>query len=150
MLHDGSLAGVTPLKAQDLKAEGTRASTLCRRRHSRFRTHRGDFYPSVFLPCVSPLPLCAAAFYRRYGGKSLIARFRVRRKGIANPFSRRRPPETAEFDASLYLLKIRGAARIRLRGRNVLVRRVSVSTCALCAIPDRGGRLSAEWTRIFQ
>ncbi|CAL1680338.1 unnamed protein product [Lasius platythorax] len=58
VLHGRSLPD-TPLKAQDLKAEGTRASTLCRRdATSQSLPHpSGRFYPRVFhvrVPSCTP------------------------------------------------------------------------------------------------
>lgn len=101
-----STAGVCrirPWRRKRSKSGGhnTRQHPFAAAKRRRFRTHRGDFIRTSFTyihspPRVAPSPSLCTALYRRYDGKSLIARFRVP-KGIANPFSRRRPPETAEF-----------------------------------------------------
>lgn len=93
VLHDGSLAPDTPLKAQDLKSGGhTRQHPLPPRSDvtqslphpsGRFLSERlSPLHGTLRVRLAVPLavPLCVAALYRRYGGKSLIARFRVRRK----------------------------------------------------------------------
>lgn len=132
VLHDGSLPD-TPLKAQDLKAEGTRASTLCRREAtSQSLPHpSGRFYPSVFhvrslLHTLRVFPL-AAPLYMRYSSLSQVWR-EVSHCTVSGAERNREPVFTStptgnswirRPDALLYLLKIRGAARIRLRGRNV-------------------------------
>jgi len=85
VLHGGSLAGYAPEGARSKSGGHTRQHPLPPTSQS-LPHPSGRFLSERLSPLRVPLavaPLCAAcaaALYRRYGGKSLIARFRVRRK----------------------------------------------------------------------
>lgn len=164
VLHDGSLPD-TPLKAQDLKAEGTRASTLCRREAtSQSLPHpSGRFYPSVFhvrsllhtlprIPPRRPFVHALRLFIAGMAGSLSLHGFGCRKESRTRFHVDAHRKQLNSTPGRFAFTFWRSAV---LRGSDYedatyRTRRLTVSTCALCTIPYRAGRLNAKWwTRIF-